>query len=60
MDDIFGNLLVQVGGYAGLAVLVMTIADRVAKLTPTTSDDKVVQWVRKIAKAIAADVPDKQ
>lgn len=45
---------------AGIAALVILAAERIARLTPTTADDKIVQAVRKVAKVLAIDVPDRQ
>jgi hypothetical protein len=45
---------------AGVASLFIIAFERVARLTPTTADDKVVQFVRKAAKVLSIDVPDRQ
>lgn len=43
---------------AGIIALVIVIAERIAKLTPTESDNKIVQAIRKTAKALGLDFPD--
>jgi len=45
---------------AGIAALGIVFFERIARLTPTKSDDKIVQFVRKAAKALSIDVPDRQ
>lgn len=56
MEYILNNWM-EIAGIAALAIL---IGERVALLTPTKSDDKVVQFVRKIALAVGLKFPDIQ
>lgn len=58
MEDMLNNLIAAAGGIAGIVAFVMLAADKIAKITPTKTDDKALQWVRKIARAIAVDVKD--
>jgi hypothetical protein len=41
-----------------IAGIVIVLASRVAKLTPTQTDDKVVAALRKLALVLSIDVPD--
>jgi len=43
---------------AGIAAAIILAAERIARLTPTNSDNKVVQVIRKIANAIGLNFPD--
>ena len=45
---------------AGAAALFILAFERVARLTPTESDDKIVQALRKVAKVLSIDVPDRK
>lgn len=45
---------------AGIAALAIIVFERIARLTPTQADDKALQWVRKAAKVLSIDVPDRQ
>lgn len=45
---------------AGIVALGILFFERIARLTPTKSDDKIVQAVRKVAKALSIDLPDRQ
>lgn len=45
---------------AGIAALGIVFFERIARLTPTKSDDKIVQALRKAAKVLSVDVPDRQ
>lgn len=55
MIDFFTQNFAEI---AGIAALVIIIAERIAKLTPTESDNKIVQAIRKTAKALGLDFPD--
>lgn len=44
----------------GIVALVILAAERVARLTPTNTDNKVLQFVRKIANALGLNFPDRQ
>lgn len=45
---------------AGIAALTIIVFERIARLTPTQSDDIAVQWVRRIASTIGLNFPDIQ
>lgn len=42
----------------GIFALVILLAERVARLTPTNSDNKIVQILRKAANVLGINVPD--
>ena len=44
--------------YGGVIALGMVLAERIARLTPNKTDDKVVDWVRKILRVIGLDLPN--
>lgn len=46
------------GAYAGAAAAFVLVCDRIAKLTPTTKDDSVVNWIYKIFAILGLKVPD--
>lgn len=43
---------------AGIAALIILAGERIAKLTPTKTDNKILQAVRKVAKTVGLDFPD--
>lgn len=53
------NPLIQnYGAYAGAAAAFLLFFDRLAKLTPTTKDDSVLNWIYKIFAVLGVKVPD--
>lgn len=50
--------ITQTGGIIALVLMAVKIADMIAKATPTNTDDMILRWIRRIARAIALDVPD--
>lgn len=44
--------------WAGVAALVVLVFDRLAKLTPSTKDDMVLNWIYKIFAVIGWKVPE--
>ena len=52
------SLIAQWGAYAGVAALFILFFDRLAKLTPTDSDDKLVAMAYKIFAILGVKVPD--
>lgn len=43
---------------AGIVALVILLAEKVARVTPTETDNKVVAWLYKIAAVIGIKVED--
>lgn len=58
MEDLIQNAIAAAGGIAGIVAFAMLAADKIVKITPTKTDDKILQWVRKVARMIAIDVKD--
>lgn len=54
MEEFLGSW----GAYAGVAALFVLFFDRLSKLTPTTSDDKIVQILYRIFTILGVRVPD--
>lgn len=44
--------------WAGVAALWILAFDRLAKLTPTTKDDSIVNWVYKLFAVLGVKVPE--
>ncbi|GAB5387724.1 MAG: hypothetical protein Alpg2KO_06920 [Alphaproteobacteria bacterium] len=43
---------------AGIAAMLILIAERVARLTPTETDNRVLAIIRRIANVLGLNVPD--
>lgn len=43
---------------SGIVALVILLGERVARLTPTETDNKIFQALRKLAQVVSIDVPD--
>lgn len=56
--DLLTLLATNFGPYAGIAALTITLANRIAKLTPTDTDNKIVNTIGKIFAIIGIKVPD--
>ena len=54
MESIIANW----GAYAGAAALFVLFFDRLSKLTPTNSDDKIVAALYRIFTILGVRVPD--
>lgn len=52
------TLVIQYADYIAIAVATIILAERIARITPTETDNKVLQWVRKIANVVGINVPD--
>lgn len=46
------------GTYAGIAAIWILAFDRLAKLTPTTKDDSIVNWIYSIFAILGVKVPE--
>lgn len=46
---------VEIGGIAALVIL---LGERVARLTPTETDNKIFKALRRLAQVVSIDVPD--
>lgn len=57
MLDTFVN---NFGEWMGAIALLVVGAERLVKLTPTKTDDRILSWARKIFRVLAVDVPDRQ
>ena len=44
--------------WMGVAAAFVLFFDRLAKLTPTTKDDSIVNWIYKIFAVLGAKVPE--
>lgn len=44
--------------WAGVVAAVVLFFDRLAKLTATKKDDRVVNWLHRLLSLLAADVPE--
>ena len=44
--------------YAGVVALVVLLGERLARITPNTTDDKVVMYIRKALRVIGVDLPN--
>ena len=58
MEDMIAN--VNGATWFGVVAAVILFAERISKITPTKTDNKVLQFIRKTAKAIGLDVEDRQ
>ena len=52
------SLILQYGEYIAVATALVLLFDRIAKLTPTESDNKIVAYAYKIFAIIGLKVPD--
>jgi hypothetical protein len=52
------NFVSDYGAYLGVAAAFVILFDRIAKLTPTKSDDKVVEWIYRITAILGLKVKD--
>ncbi len=48
----------DIAAYITIALAAMKVFELVARLTPTTKDDNIVQWIRKAAAVLGVAVPD--
>lgn len=55
---IFDELLANWQTYAGVIALWILAFDRLAKLTPTTKDDSIVNWIYKLFAVLGVKVPE--
>jgi hypothetical protein len=44
--------------YGGIAALVILLGERVARITPNETDDKIIMYIRKLARIIGLDLPN--
>lgn len=51
-------ILSNYGEVAGILALVVLVADRIAKLTPTESDNKIVKGIYRVFAIVGIKVPD--
>ena len=62
MLDVFTNwinpIVQNYGNYIGVITAAVIVFDRIAKLTPTTKDDSVLNWIYKIFAVLGLKVPD--
>lgn len=52
------SLILQYGEYIAVATALVLLFDRIAKLTPTESDNKIVAYAYKIFAILGLKVPD--
>ena len=52
------SFIASYGAYAGVAALFVLCFDRLSKLTPTKSDDKIVATMYRIFTILGVRVPD--
>jgi hypothetical protein len=52
------EFVTQYGEYLGAAAAFVLFFDRVAKLTPTKSDNKIVEYAYKLFAILGVKVPD--
>lgn len=43
---------------SGVIALIILVGERIARLTPTETDNKIIQWIRKVANVIGVNFPD--
>lgn len=55
LDTISSLNWAEIAGVAALAVLIF---ERVARLTPNKTDDKLVSFVRKLFNILSVNIPD--
>jgi len=48
----------EYGAWIGVAAAVVIVFERISKLTPTQTDDKIVAWIHKIAAMLGLDFKD--
>lgn len=58
MSSIINYVAEHWGAYMGAAALFVLFFDRLAKLTPTESDDKIVAFFYKLFAVLGVKVPD--
>ena len=58
ITDWFSSAAQNYGAYVGLATGIILVFDRLAKLTPTTKDDSIVNWIYKIFAILGVKVPE--
>lgn len=44
--------------WGGVIALLVLAAERLARITPNTTDDLVVNWLRKVLKVLGVDFPN--
>jgi hypothetical protein len=54
------QLILNYGEYAGVAVAFVVFFDRLAKLTPTESDNKIVSYAYKVFAVLGLKVQDRK
>lgn len=52
------SIITNFGAYAGAAALFVLFFDRLSKLTPTDSDDKIVAMLYRVFTILGVRVPD--
>jgi len=52
------GLVAWLAKYAGIVALVVLLGERLARLTPNKTDDKVIMYVRKALRVIGVDLPN--
>jgi hypothetical protein len=60
MENIIEFVTEQGVALAGVIALVIVLAERIALITPNTTDNKIVGVVRKIAEVVGLKFEDKQ
>jgi hypothetical protein len=58
--NIMEQLILNYGEYAGVAVAFVVFFDRLAKLTPTESDNKIVSYAYKVFAVLGLKVQDRK
>mgnify|MGYP006921298431 CR=1 FL=1 len=54
----FSTAAQNYGAYVGLATGIVLVFERLAKLTPTTKDDSIVNWIYKVFAILGVKVPE--
>ena len=58
MEELIANI--NGATWFGIVAAAILLGERIAKLTPTNTDNKVLRFIRKAARAIGLDFPDRQ
>lgn len=57
--EILKQLASNYGAYAGIAASAIILFSRIARLTPNKTDNRLVKTVRKLARTLGLDIPDR-